>query len=305
MLNKRHLFFLLLIFSATAVSAEQEPSLEKSLIKSNITYSERIDSFAKDLDVFLAGDNFSKEANKTRITIRQRLDWSERNDFSYSPALDARLHLPNLESKFQIRFTSYESDNEESGINRNRIQSEERQEAYGANLIFAKKLANFDVRFQPKLRFINGVKFSHSLEFRSEAKLKDISVSQRIELFGRYDQGTGQLYGLYFYYNFNDYWLLGFTNEEESVDQESLFSTNHSVFIAQQISEKMNLRYGNIYESDNQPHFRLQKYTYYASFTHLAYKNVVHYSLTPRLEFDRKYSFSGFIGAQLELNIIF
>ena len=294
--------FLILLFTSPLWAAEKPP-----LIQKNIEISEDIDNIAQSLDMYLAGKKYKGESNKTKIILRNRVDWTElTKEAAYSLDLDAQLHLPNLEEKWALRFTSYDANKEERGINKNRIPRGEREEQYGAALVFASKLADFDVEFQPKLHFDNGFKFSYILGFESEAESESMDITNNIELLAQYDRGTGIYYSLGMNFDLSKTWLLGISNDFEYSDQDSLFSSNNGLFFQQILSRKSDLRYGTIYESDNsEVNFRLQQYSYYISYSAQVYKNVAHIIFTPRLVYPRAQNFSQVVGAQLGIDLIF
>ena len=120
---------------------EERKSFEQRMIRTNILISEELDKTAGMIDHFLADGKQTSEKNATTLTLENRIDWIDGEDISYKPHVDIDLHLPNLEEKWKLRFTSYDEDSQERGINRNRLKTQAPRENYGASLsIFEKFL---------------------------------------------------------------------------------------------------------------------------------------------------------------------
>ncbi len=288
---------------AWAQKDHDHEDLDKRLIRKNIQLSNKVDSYAKDLDVFLTGDDISKKPNKSTVTIVNRVTSLESEKLNYEPHLDVRLHLPNLEKKWQLRFTTYDEDREDHGINASRLRTEQRREEYGASLAFFRRLGNVDTTFRPRIEI---GKVSHILTFESSAEHNGFRFNPRLELFARSDSGTGEFLGLNLDYLLNNDNLLTLITEEQYTDGDNLFTTNNGVRWAHSYNARMTQKTSLIFQSVSQPlSFHLDRYTLASSFQHKLYKNVMHYSATPYFQFLRERDFQRQLGFTLEVSLIF
>lgn len=291
----------------TTKSQTQEASdtLKGRFLKRNKAISEKVDQAADDLDVYLAGDEYTKKENRTQVILRNGVDWSEGGVWDYSPHLDVSLHLPNVERKWKLRFTSYDPEEEEQGIERRRLRQRARREDYGASLILLEELGDFDVEFRPRVEISDGLEITHLLRLSTSVDINKVNIAERIELFGRPETGTGQLAGIDLTYHFTPQSAVSLVNEEEYVDKGNLFSTNHGLWLTHLLNTTMKTRTGVLFESDNQPHFRMEQYSFFTSFSHEVLRQALHYKLTPRLAFPREESFSGHAGLYIEIDVLF
>lgn len=286
---------------------KEDDFVKRGYMKTNQVTVDAVKSVSNKLDMLLTGEKTTNEKTKSSLTIRNLGYWSEGTSaITYKPRFDLRLHLPNLQEKWSVNFTSYDDDQEEVGIRRNRLQTSAPPESYGANVVLLKKLGKIDVTFRPKLQLRDKrVSTAHLLRFQSEADMKTYKIIPRLELFARADTGTGELAALNFEYEFNNKLTGTLVNEEEYVDLNNLFNTNHEIGLSHELNETQALKYAILFESNNKPNFHLEQFTTYINFRHSLYNNKLAYSLSPRLVFPRTYDYKNRLAFAAEIDFIF
>src|SRR5277367_6019905 len=105
---------ILMLFSWVSYGAPIKPEEEKPenlIIDEDVKITKAIDSAATSIDLALAGGKkLVNTLNVTRLTIRNQINWPQGGPFAYTPHLDVRLHLPNLEKKWQLKFITYDQN---------------------------------------------------------------------------------------------------------------------------------------------------------------------------------------------------
>lgn len=287
---------------------EEEGFFQKTLLKTSDFGAKTIDTMSNKLDMMLAGEKTTNKKTTSKLILRNDFYSLEgRKQIDYKLRADVRLNLPNLEEKWTLNFTSYDDDEDERGIQRNRLKTAPRPENYGASVMLLKKLGDIDFTFRPKLQLVDKrIVTSHLLRFESEADMKTYKILPRLELFAKASTGTGQLFAINFEYMVNDKFVLALINEEEYVDFENTFSTNHELALLQSLSKSKSLKYATLFESSSEPdNFHLTQYTFYLSYKHMLYKDKLHYAVSPRLIFPESTGYSHLLALVLNIDFIF
>ena len=108
-----------------------------------------VQSVADDLDDFLSGnDEIVTGPNDTRLIIGQRLIWNEGGEWDYKPYADLKLHLPKFAEKWRLRFTTYDTDEEEVGLSTTRVNTQQREEDVGLAIFFLSRFENIQMTYQ-------------------------------------------------------------------------------------------------------------------------------------------------------------
>lgn len=285
--------------------AHEDKGVEEGLIQTNRKISEKIDQMAERADRYVANDKYVEMPNKSQIVIRNGFLFSEGGEFKYTPQLGVRLHLPNLQEKLQLRFTSYDEDAEERGINESRIQPTSAERNYGTSLAFFQQLGDVATEFRPRIEWRDELQTSYLFKFSSEAKRGTFSIEPELQLFARSDTGTGQYFGLDFHLELTPENLLTLINEEQYTDGDNTMSTNHGVRWIHQYNELISYENSVIVESNNRETYHLQRTVWSTSFRHKLRKNVLHYAVTPYLTFDKDNSYHPVTAFDLRVEIIF
>jgi len=275
------------------------------LVQSDIDITKAIDEAASSVDVALTGKRIVRTTNTTRVTIRNQINWPQGGPFAYTPHLDLRLRLPNLEKKWRLKFITYDEDQEERGINKNRLKTSPLQRDYAGSIGFLQKLGRVNLEFEPRLQFQNGLQLSYFSRLTSTAEMKYLTFRPEAQFFAKTDSGVGQFLGGDV--DFPIYKTLVFTliDEEQYQDRVNLLSTNNGIGFSWNYSDLLSQNATLLFESTNRPNFQLALYTVATAFTQKIYKNVLHYTVQPYLAFSNTVDFVGAPGINFELDIIF
>ena len=299
----------LLSIQVTAEDSKQKPAtnktLERRFIEANKNVSGWIDSYADKLDIYLSGKRISNRLNRTTVVLRNVSSFVEYDKDTNLTYFDIKLRLPNFEESWQLRFTSYDEDEEEVGVNAARLQPTATKENYGASVAWFKKLGDIDVSFKPRLKLKDEVETSYVLRLTSDGDFGWILINPRFEFFARHELGTGQFFSLPMIVPLSDKWSFLFTNEEQYSDAKNLFNTNHDIGFVHSLNDSMDIKFAVLYENNNKPVYRLQQYTAYLAFTHRLYRQVVHYNFVPKVEYLRTRQFSPRLGLLFDVRFIF
>lgn len=256
-------------------------------------------------DIYMATDKYTDEPNQSRIIIHNNFTLEEGGKTKYAPHLGVKLHLPNLQHKLQLRFTTYDEDDMERGINRNRYHPRNRERRFGSSLAFFQDLGNIKSEFRPRIELRDGVQTSHVFKFWSDAKAGPFIVEPELQLFGRSDVGTGQFFSLDIKYEISEANLLTIVNEEEYTDGEKTMTTNQGFIWDYIYSSKASWENSLIFESNNRPRYHLDRYVYRVSFAYKLRRNVLHYRVTPYATAMKEENFHPRAALDIAVEIIF
>jgi hypothetical protein len=276
------------------------------VVKEDIKITKAIDEAASSLDVFLAGGKkLVNKINITKVTVRNQINWPQGGPFAYNPHLDLRLNLPNLEKKWQLKFLTYDEDQEERGINASRLKTVPLQTDYAGSVGFFQKLGKVNVEFEPRLQFQGGFQLSYFSKLSSSATTDIFTIRPEAQFFAKSDTGVGQFFAADI--DFPIYKTLVFTliDEEQYLDRVNTLSTNNGIAFSYNYTDLLSQNYSLIFESTNRPNFQLAQYTVATAFTQKIYKNVLHYTVQPYLAFASTLDYLGAPGINFELDLIF
>ena len=258
---------------------------------------------ADDIDNFLSGDDeIVTGPNETRLVLGQRLVWEEGGMWDYSIDADLRLHLPKFAEKWRLRFTTYDTDEEEVGLKKSQARTQERTEDAGLSIFFLSQFKTIQITFRPRL---NGDGVSHVLRFKRPSDFWMFKFKPKLELFARPDEGTGQFLALNMGYHINHSWLFTLINEEQYTDIDNTMATNQGFAFRHIHDENTTQYYALIFESSNQPHYRLDKYTLSTTYEHYFKDRTMVYRLIPSIIWARVNEFEGNPVMTFEFDYIF
>jgi hypothetical protein len=275
------------------------------LIERNKVISKEIDKIAESIDIYAANAKFADKHNKTTIKLISSFALREGGEKVYSPQLGVKLNLPNLQEKLQLRFTTYDEDSEERGINENRYKSIQNEKNYGTSLALFQELGDIAVEFRPRLEFTDRFETSYLFKFTSEAKIGEFKIDPEIQLFARSDAGTGQFFSLNFDYQLDQKNQMTLINEEQYTDGDNTLTTNHGIRWNHTHSDSTSQQTRLIFESNNRNTYHLERYVLSSTLTHKLYHNILHYSVTPLLTFEKEKTFHPAAGLDFRVEIIF
>lgn len=288
----------------TEEEPEPEDTWEQRFINGDKWISEWFTGMAEGMDLFLAGKRLTKRKNETSVQIGNSSYTREGEEFQNDWNFNANLRLPNFEEYWQVKFSSYD-ENQDRGVRETYLRQTPRTRDVGASLGLFKKLANVRVAFQPRASFQNTLKISHSLVFESVADLKRYAFNPKLELFANPDKGAGIFLGLNWNFQLSRKYSFTFVNEGEYQDRPHLFVLTNGGIFSDKISSWSSMSYNLFFSSNNQPPNHLESYNIGISYSHLIYEKILDFSVNPNIDFSRPYDFRGRAGVNFNLNLTF
>ena len=289
--------------STPAVPEKTRSPWEERLINYNIIASKFIDNIAENIDEFLVGKKVSKRVNETNVRIINVSSSSEGQYVENLTHLNVNLRLPNVEDYFQLKFTTY-NQNEERGTSKRYGQPPIRKQNYGATVGLFKNLGSIRTSFQPRIELQDPLKVSHSLSFDTSAKMTNYEFKPKLEFFADPDKGTGIFAAVNYAFFLNNIFTLNWINEGEYEEKKKKFSSAIGFSLIEEVTEKSTLAYSLFAYSNSRPAYHLQSYNFSVAWNQLLYKKILDYQIIPSLSFSDPY-FKGTAGISLVLNLNF
>lgn len=298
----------IVLLQATPAFAEEAKKergpWEERFIHYNIKISEFIDGVAKKIDRYLVGDDVTKRENETSVRIENISNSTEGETVTNISNLNINLRLPNVEDYFQLKFTTYDP-NEDRGSRRKYVRPVGRPRNYGATVGLFRKLGDVRTAFQPRIELQDPLKVSHSLSFDTTAKMNTYEFNPKLEFFANPDKGTGIFVALNYAFFMNDVFTLNWINEGEYEEKRNQFSTNLGLSLVQEFNERSTFAYSLFFLSNNRPVYHLEAYSLSVTYSQLLYKRILDFQLIPHLDFSTQRNFKGAAGLTFVLNLNF
>lgn len=285
--------------------AKGKTSIEKYLIRENQELSSYFDRAAEGLDRFLSGRRNLTLKNHSRVVLENSTFSKEGEGIRNSSDINANVHLPNLEEHWSLKFSSYDENEDLRGTQDRYLRRNPRERNYGTSLAFASAFGKIRTRFQPRVEFSNTLKVSHLLRFESDHSVGPVEISPKLEFFARPQKGTGVYAGLNFDFPLSDKLIFTLINGHEYQAFGNLFTTSNGGSLSQSLNDKMSLAYGLLFYGSSRPSYHLDNFVYSTTWSHIVYKNIVHYQIVPNLDFAKTHGFKGQAGIVFNIQLIF
>lgn len=283
---------------------EQKTLAEKAIHTGNVI-EKGVDKAAEKIDIALAGKKYTKKRNESRVNITELVTWREGGHVKNSADFGINLRLPNLEKKWQVRFTSYDEREESRNLQQRRLRTQPRRRDYGAALLFFKRLGKVRTSFQPRLALKDPLEMSYVLRFESEAENKSTRLAPRFELFADPEKGTGEFLSLEFNHDLGKKWGLSLQAEEEYRERGNYFVSNNGITFEYQLTDNKGLGFSYLTGSNNKSRFHLESYSFSTAFVHEVVHERLKYFVTPFLAFTKPEHFKGDAGISLNTELSF
>lgn len=307
-----------LIFSTSLARAQKVPSFpefgdddetertwEQVLIEDNIRFSRWFDGVAEALDLFLVGKKVTEKKNESSVRIENSTFSAEGQDVSNSTALSIIPRFPNFEEYWNLKFTSYDEQQERRNAQSAYLRQTPRERNVGASVGFFQKIGHIRTAFQPRIELQNPLKISHSLTFESLADYKSWQINPKIEFYANPTKGVGIFTALNFNFYLSPIYTFTIINQGDYIDKLNRFEATNGFQLGQVLTPRTNLGYGFLWFTNNRPGTHLESYSLSVSFAHLIYRRILDYSIIPHLDFNRINNFKGVAGLTFNLNINF
>lgn len=264
-----------------------------------------VDYTAERIDVMLAGKRYTREANESNASLTQFISYTEGGLIKNSTDFGVNLRLPNLEKKWQLRFSSFDEREEERRTSQRYVRTEPRPKEYGAAVRFFRQLGNVRATFQPRLELRDPLEMSYILRFESIGERKRLKVAPKLELFADAQKGTGEYSSFNVNYDLTKVWELLFINDQEYRDFDNLLTVNNGTSISRALNDQMSAGATLMFLSTNRPLYNLEQYTFAPGFSHILAVNRIRYVVSPYIIFARMNSWKGVTGISANMDITF
>lgn len=308
---KSILFFLLLFSSLTvyaaierATSKPKYSKLEQELIETDISISEWFDSQAEGVDIFIARKKLTRRRNESQFKVNLSNYLDDKGNFVNSYNAGFRLHLPNVEEYWNLKFTTYD-ESKIRGVKKTEPIKKPQRDNYGASVGLFQKLGDVRTSFQPRVELQNPLRISHSLAFESLAEFKVYHVNPKLEFFANPDQGIGVFQAININWKISHTLAVTFINEGEYYDRDALYEVKNGISFGQIINSKSGISYTLMFDSNSRPSYHLEAYTLSIGWSQTIYKNILNYSITPLLGFGKSNHFTGIPGMGTGIEVLF
>ncbi len=298
----------LLAFSSVSQSHEAPP--EKRTVESKILdvgdgITKAVDATADAIDLTLAGKKYVKKRNTSSANVTQLVTWSEGGVVRKSTDFGLNLKLPNVERRWQLRFSSYDEDKENRNLTQLRVRTRPRERDFGAGMMFFQKLGRVRTLFQPRLQLKSPLEMAYVLRFESDAELKPFHFTPRLDLYADPKKGTGEFVSFEFRSEVSKRMEIDLRNTEEYRDKDNFFTTQNGVSLEYSLTDTQATGAGLSCESQNRPSFHMSSVTASTVYSQVIYKERLNYSVTPFLGFAKSDNFKGKAGITLNLDLVF
>src|ERR1700722_4427196 len=99
---------------ACTVEAAEDETLEQRALDMSAIVSDQVQYVGKNVDLFLTGGRvYTETRNTTSVTVSQMLGLTEGGVLTNSTNFGFNLRLPNFEKRWQLRFSTYDEDEED------------------------------------------------------------------------------------------------------------------------------------------------------------------------------------------------
>jgi hypothetical protein len=302
----RVLLFLFLPALCTASHAEEEQkSFEQRALETGDRIQQRIKKTAESIDITLAGKKYTKKVNPSQLEIRYLTSWSEGGKFSSSPDFGLDLRLPNVEKRWQLRFSSYDEEQESHDVTNERISTRPRARNYGAGLFFFEQLGRVKTSFLPRFQLTSPLKATYTLRFEANSDTKPVRIVPKVDLYADSTKGTGEFAQLEFRSDLSDKLNLSFVSTEEYHQRDVFFTTQHVLTFDYLLNDAQAIGHSIAFISNNTGAFHLDTVTFGFPFTQRIYPKRLTAGLSPFWTFVKSVHFKGKAGISLTLDLIF
>lgn len=289
--------------------AEKPSFAEKTLEGANKAadqIAETIDQTAENIDVRLAGKKYTKKKNASSVSVKQLTVWREGGDLNNSTSFGINIRLPNLERRWQVRFSSYDEEEEQRDQQAKRFRTRPRENNPGAALLFFKRLGKIKTVFQPRLEIKDPLAMSYILRFESDAGTERFRINPRADFFAHPEYGTGQYFRLNFSFNLAERWELTLINDEEYRERTNFLNVNHGVSLDHALSDDKGVAFSVIANSVNLGGgYHLNQYTFSPAYAQELAEDRLRFVLATFLAFGKGEAFKGDAGCSLQVEVIF
>ena len=294
----------------------REETVKEKIVKNNKLISKQVDDLAREIDTLLSNRR-GRQKNRSTVSLIGFVENREMGQFSNSGHVDIQLRLPKLEKKWQLRFSSFDNEDEFEGLGPNRNGAAPRQQKLGTSVGFANKFSKIKTLIRPRVELRNPLVSGFLLKLSSDIKFKIFTIKWRKKFFTHSADGVGQSLAIDLEKRLVKDLVFRIFNEGQYLDQRNLFSVSQGPSLLYRVSKAIglattlsinsfnrtpNISVSNSYQASS---YHLGSYRLDMSISHKILNRVFHYQVTPYLDFAKQQRFKGNAGIILRTEIIF
>lgn len=295
--------FLSYILNASTIQADNI-SLEKDFLLENKAFAGELDEIADGIDEFLTGEHLEvEEKNRTALKALYQAEFIEGEAVNHTIDVDLKLHLPKLEKKWKIFFSTHDSEDEARGFGR--LERSKREKNYGTSLKFFSQFFDYDVEFRPRLEIRPRLGMTYYVKASNVLESDRLDFKHSLKLFADANEGTGIS---------GEIGLNGLPRRPVSFhcinlvkyrDDLNLLTSFHDLHLGFRSLEKTFFSSGVSYVFDNSESYRLVEYSPYVLIRRVIYQDILNLSFSPFFVHRRQEGFSARFGLNFSAEIIF
>lgn len=306
------LFFL--VFAAVSAGAipsysridrDEEKTLEQKLIERNVAITKWFGNFTESIDLYLVNRQLKAERNETSFRVENSTYSREGTGLTNETVLAINPRFPNLEKYWNLKFTTYDEQEDSRGTDKSYLRQTPRQRNYGATIGLFSKFGKVRTLFQPRIELQDPLNVSQSLAFESVADFKTFKVVPKLEFFASATKGTGVFQALNFNLLTSSLFSLNLINEATYEEKLNRLSVTNGISIGHAVTLNDALTYNFYLFSNNRENYHLDAYSLSASWGHSLIRKILDTQLTPHLDFNSGRNFTGQAGLTLQVILSF
>ena len=280
-------------------------TIEQKILAVADTIAKGVDNTADYLDLTLAGQRYTDKPNTSSLDVSQMVSYIDGGEFRKSTDFGLNIKLPNVEKRWQLRFTSYDEESEERDLTQQRLRTRPRTKDYGAGVFFFQKIGKLKTLFQPRLQLKNPLEMSYILRFESDVEAVHFKIHPRLEFYADPKKGAGEFFELDTNRQLSARWGLDFSNTEEYRSADNLFSTQHELSLGYSLTKTQGLGTAFTLACQNKGHFHVHGLTYSLAYGMQIYPQRLKFGTSPFIVFEKNNRFKGRTGISLTVDVLF
>ncbi len=289
----------------TRIDQDEEKSLQQSLIEQNVAFSKWFENIADGLDLFLVNKQLDAAKNESNVRVENSTYSVEGGPVRNETVLAVNPRLPNLEKYWNLKFTTYDEQEDGRGSDKSYLRQTPRSRNYGATVGLFSKFGKVRTLFQPRIELQDPLNVSQSLAFESVAEHKTFRINPKLEFFANAKKGTGVFQAINFNFVLSPKYSLTLINEGTYEEKLNRLLITNGISLSQGISATDAMTYSFYLFATNRENYHLNAYSLSASWFHVLIKKILDVQLTPHLDFVKASDFKGQAGVTLQVILTF
>ena len=291
--------------SYSRIDQDEEKTFQQTLIERNVAISKWFGNFTESIDLFLVNRQHTADRNKTNVRIENSTYSIEGTGLTNETVLAINPRLPNLERYWNLKFTTYDDQEDARGTDKSYLRQAPRQINYGATVGLFSKFGKVRTLFQPRIELQDPLNVSQTLAFESVADFKTYKVIPKLEFFASATKGTGIFQAINFNILTSKLFSINLINEANYEEKLHRLSVTNGISVGHTITPNDALTYNFYLFANNREHYHLDSYSLSVNWSKILIRKILDFQLTPHLDFNTGRDFRGQAGLTLQVILTF